>query len=117
KIKHKTILNLSICSQEEIAAIKLALKHKGNLTALSSIKDVKTILGKSIGAVWTIKSIADKTQVSKALGNTSQSRLSTVSTPPTFVGFGTLSKGLHTGVMKISVKRRTYFDPNFVPLF
>ncbi len=75
KVKHKTILNLSICSQEEIAAIKLALKHKGNLTALSSIEDVKTILGKSIGAVWTMKSIADRTQVSKALGNTTQSRL------------------------------------------
>ncbi len=75
KVKHKTILNLSICSEEEIAAIKLALKHKGNLTALSSIEDVKTILGKSIGAVWTMKSIADRTQVSKALGNTAQSRL------------------------------------------
>ncbi len=75
KVKHKTILNLSICSQEEITAIKLALKHKGNLTALSSIKDVKTILGKSIGAVWTMKSIADRIQVSKALGNTAQSRL------------------------------------------
>jgi len=75
KVKHKTILNLSICSQEEIDAIKLALKHKGNLTALSSIEDVKTILGKSIGAVWAMKSIADRTQVSKALGNTIQSRL------------------------------------------
>ncbi len=43
KVKHKTVLNLSICSQEEITAIKLALKYKGNLMALSSLKNVKTI--------------------------------------------------------------------------
>ena len=75
KVKHKTILNLSICSQEEIDAIKLALKHKGNLTTLASIKDVKTILGKNIGAVWTMKLIADRVQVSKALGNKSEGKL------------------------------------------
>ena len=75
KVKHKTLLNLSICSNEEIAAIKLALKHKGNLTALSSIKDVKTVLGKSIGAVWVMKLIAERTQVSKALGNGLEAKL------------------------------------------
>jgi len=75
KVKHKTILNLSICSQEEIAAIKLALKHKGNLTTLASIKEVKTFLGKSIGAVWTMKLIAERVQVSKALGNRAEGKL------------------------------------------
>ena len=75
KVKHKTVLNLSICSQEEIAAIKLALKHKGNLTTLASLKDVKTILGKSIGAVWTMKLIAERVQVSKALGNRAEAKL------------------------------------------
>lgn len=76
KVKHKTVLNLSICSQEEIDAIKLALKHKRNLTTLSSIKDVKTILGKSIGAVWAMKLIAERTQVAKSLGNTAEAKLS-----------------------------------------
>jgi len=75
KVKHKTVLNLSICSQEEIAAIKLALKHKGNLTTLTSIKEVKTTLGKSIGAVWTMKLIADRVQVSKALGDRAEAKL------------------------------------------
>jgi len=75
KVKHKTVLNLSICSQEEITAIKLALKYKGNLMALSSLKDVKTILGKSIGAVWTMKLIAERTQVLKSLGNTHEAKL------------------------------------------
>ena len=75
KVKHKTVLNLSICSHEEIAAIKLALKHKGDLTALASVKDVKTILGKSIGAVWTMKLIAERVQISKSLGNSAEAKL------------------------------------------
>ena len=28
KVKHRTLANLSRCNEEEIAAIKLALKHK-----------------------------------------------------------------------------------------
>jgi len=28
KVKHRTIANLSACSQEELLAIELALKHK-----------------------------------------------------------------------------------------
>jgi transposase len=75
KVKHKTVLNLSICSQEEIDAIKLALKHKGNLTKLLPIENVKTILGKSIGAVWTMKLLAERTHVSKSLGNTAEAKL------------------------------------------
>ena len=75
KVKHKTVLNLSICSQEEIDAIKLALKHKDNLKELFSTEDVKTFLGKSIGAVWAMKLLAERTQVSKSLGNTAQAKL------------------------------------------
>ena len=33
KIKHRTLGNLSSCSPEEIAAVRLALKHKDKLTA------------------------------------------------------------------------------------
>jgi transposase len=75
KVKHKTVLNLSICSQEEIDALKLALKHKGNLKKLLPIENVETILGKSIGAVWTMKLLAERTHVSKSLGNTAQAKL------------------------------------------
>ena len=45
KVKHKTIANLAGCSEHEIKAIKLALKHKDNLSALVCIKDIKTVLG------------------------------------------------------------------------
>jgi len=75
KVKHKTLLNLSICSEEEIAAIKLALKHKGKLTALVSLSDIETILGKSIGAVWTLNVIAERLGISKALGSTNDGKL------------------------------------------
>lgn len=34
KIKHRTIANISRCSDEEIEAIRLALKHKKDLSSL-----------------------------------------------------------------------------------
>ena len=35
RVKHHTIANLSKCSEEEIAAIRLALRHKKNLSELT----------------------------------------------------------------------------------
>jgi len=75
KVKHKTLLNLSICSNEEIAAIKLALKHKGKLASLASLSDIETTLGKSIGAVWAVNVIAKRIGVSKALGSNHDAKL------------------------------------------
>jgi hypothetical protein len=75
KVKHKTLLNLSCCSDDEIAALKLALKHKGNLASLASLDDIETTLGKSIGAVWTLNTIAERVGIAKAFGNDSPARL------------------------------------------
>lgn len=75
KVKHKTILNLSICSDEEVAALKLALKHKDKLAALVSMSDIETRLGKSIGAVWAMSVIAQRVGVTNALGNSPQAKL------------------------------------------
>lgn len=68
KVKHKTLANLSDCAAEEITAIKLALKHKGELTSLASIRDVTAVLGKRIGAVWTLHALAQRMGIGKALG-------------------------------------------------
>ena len=68
KVKHDTIANISSCTQEEIDAIKLALKHKGNLQSLSSIEKVDLEQGLSVGAVWTLKTIAERLGITKALG-------------------------------------------------
>ena len=69
KVKKKTLLNLSGCSDDEIAAIKLALKHKKKLTSLASLDDVKTVLGKRVGAVWALNVAAERIGISKALGS------------------------------------------------
>ena len=75
KVKHKTLLNLSACSQDEINALKLALKHKKNLFSLASLDEIETVLGKRIGAAWFLKAIAEKTGVSKALGKSQNGKL------------------------------------------
>jgi transposase len=74
KVKHKTLLNLSICSEEEVAALKLALKYKDKLAALISMDDIETRQGKSIGAVWVMNEIAKRVGIDSALGNTRDAR-------------------------------------------
>jgi len=68
KVKHKTIANLSICSEDEIKAIRLALKHKKDLSALGSVKSIKTVLRKRIGAVWALSVLAQRLGITRALG-------------------------------------------------
>ena len=75
KVKKRTIANLSHCSEEEIAAIKLALKHKGDLTQLVSIKEIEARAGLRIGAVYSLKVIADRIGLTRALGNDRQAKL------------------------------------------
>lgn len=75
KVKHKTLLNLSSCSQDEINAIKLALKHKKKLSSLASLDDVETVLGKRIGAVWTLNAISERLGISKTLGTDNNGKL------------------------------------------
>ena len=48
KVRHKTIANLSLCSDDEIAAIKLALKHKKDISSLVSLKDIETTIGRRV---------------------------------------------------------------------
>jgi len=71
KVKKRTIANLSHCKPEEIAAIKLALKHKDNLSELGSLKEVVTLQeGLSVGAIWTVYQIAKRIGIERALGTT-----------------------------------------------
>jgi hypothetical protein len=70
KVKKRTIANLSNCPVEEIEAIKLALKHKADLSSLINIKkDVQLEEGLSVGAVWTVYQLAKRLGIEKALGN------------------------------------------------
>jgi hypothetical protein len=75
KVKHKTIANLSGCSEQEIQAIRLALKHKENLGALASIAEVQIAQGKRVGAVWCVYQMAKQLQLTEVLGDDRQGKL------------------------------------------
>lgn len=76
KVKHRTIANLSKCKPQEIEAIRLALRHKADLTQLVGAgKDVQLEQGLSIGAVWTVHQVARELGIAKALGNDRQGKL------------------------------------------
>lgn len=75
KVVHRTLGNLSSCSEEEINAIKLALKHKGNLSVLGSVEDIKTQQGLRLGAVLCLQAVADRLGITKALGKNREGKL------------------------------------------
>ncbi|MGA8163994.1 MAG: IS1634 family transposase [Waddliaceae bacterium] len=76
RVKKRTIANLSRCSEQEIAAIELALTHKHDLTALGSLSGSVSIKeGASIGGVWVIYQIAKKLGIIETLGNSQNGKL------------------------------------------
>ena len=76
KVKHRTIANLARCKPEEIEAIRLALKHKGELVKLIGGQgDVQWQQGLSVGAVWTVFQMAQQLGIARALGSTRQGKL------------------------------------------
>ena len=75
KVKHHTLVNLSHCTDGEIAALKLAFKHKGNLTELVSIEEIAAKQGMRIGAVFCLKAIAERIGLAKAPGYDREGRL------------------------------------------
>jgi len=76
KVKHRTLMNLSRCRPEEIAAIELALKHKGNLAELVNVREEMVLRqGPSFGAAWTLLEVAKRTGVAAALGSGRAGRL------------------------------------------
>ena len=76
KVKHRTIANISRCSVEEIAAIRLALRHKKNLSELiEKGKSFSQKQGLSVGAVWLVYDIARQVGIVDALGTTRRGKL------------------------------------------
>jgi transposase len=71
KVAHRTIANLSRCSNDEIQALKLALKHKHNLQQLGNInQDIVVQQGVSCGAVTTLWQVAQRLGLVEVLGGT-----------------------------------------------
>ncbi len=75
KVKKRTIASLCGLKEEEIEAMKLALKHKFELQSLASIKDLEPVQGKSYGAVLLINKIAEELGISSALGEGAKGKL------------------------------------------
>jgi hypothetical protein len=76
KVLHRTIANVSHCSETEIEAMRLALRHKEALEHLGTIQDAITLKqGMSFGAVWTVYHIARRLGIEKALGTTREGKL------------------------------------------
>jgi hypothetical protein len=78
KVRHRTIANLSHCSDEEIAAIRLALRHKKNLAELTTKDKEQAFVqrqGLSVGAVWSVYDIARQIGVVEAFGTTRDGKL------------------------------------------
>lgn len=77
KVKHRTIANISKCTQEEISAIRLALKYKGKLADFILGQDeIQMEQGLSVGAVFVLHKIAQELKIVKALGRTEKAKLS-----------------------------------------
>jgi hypothetical protein len=69
KVRKRTIANLSSCTPEEIAAMKLALEHKDNLAELGSLREnVELEEGLAVGACWTVYQLAKSIGIESALG-------------------------------------------------
>ena len=75
KVKNRTLGKISKCSAAEIAAIKLALKYKDNLSALLHVEDVELHEGLRVGVVYAVKTLAERLGISKALGSSHQGKL------------------------------------------
>jgi len=75
KVKHRTIANLAKASDEEIQALKLALKNKHQLELLGNInQDIEVKQGLAIGAVVTLWQVARRIGLVKALGSSQQAK-------------------------------------------
>ena len=79
KVKHRTIANLSKCSDQEIAAFKLALQHKHDLVAFGENAQPNPNFtlrqGLSIGAVAVLEALARELGLAKALGTDREGKL------------------------------------------
>lgn len=85
KVKHKTIANISHCSPGEIEAIRLALRHKKELSDIVSVLPKKSSSkgdlfqkikqGLSLGAVWLVYDIARQLGIVDALGSSRYGKL------------------------------------------
>jgi len=76
KVKHRTIANISNCTEKEIEAIKFALKNKEDLAQIKVLEGtVRSEQGPCVGAIMVLKTIADRLHITEALGDGDMGRM------------------------------------------
>jgi hypothetical protein len=69
QVRKRDIANLTHCDPQEVAAIELALKFKGDLATLGSLDNIQLRQSLSAGAVWTVYEVACRLGIDSALGH------------------------------------------------
>lgn len=69
QVRKRDIANLTHCDPQEVAAIELALKCKGDLSTLGSLENIQLRQSLSAGAVWTVYEVARRLGIDSALGH------------------------------------------------
>jgi hypothetical protein len=78
KVKHRTIANISQCRPDEIEAIRLALRHKGDLVGLATkakSEAIDLVQDRPVGAVWLLAELARELGIADALGSDRNGKL------------------------------------------
>lgn len=75
KIKRRTLANLSQCTEEELEALKIALKHRKHLSVLQHLSEGTYTSGKIVGPVAMLSQVAEHLGIQKALGHSRQALL------------------------------------------
>ena len=76
KVKHRTVGNLSNCTDPQIGAIRWALRFEGELPpATATVPEVVIRQGLSMGAVVTLQHMCRTMGIEKALGSTQAGKL------------------------------------------
>jgi hypothetical protein len=68
-VRKRNIANLTHCDPQEVAAIEMALKYKGDLSQLGSLDNIQLRQGLSVGAVRTAYEVARRLGIDTALGH------------------------------------------------
>ena len=74
KIRHSTVANLTGQPENDIEAIKWALKNKGRLKEVEALQACQGEQGKSVGAVAVLLKAAQDVGITKALGSTKRGK-------------------------------------------
>jgi hypothetical protein len=74
-VKKRTLLNLTKYPAQIVTALELALKHRGDLSALTAASDIALAQGPAVGAVFTLLEVARRLGIEKALGTDQNGKL------------------------------------------